>query len=406
MTDARETKSADPIEAEITRLCSLSRSLIDAYVGWNSKIIHGKTMFSLYGDVSDFVNFRVETVASCLDLIASRRIADCLGLCRSLLENYLLLKLLCRGEKYFQLQDLSNKNSTDLKTYLLEQQRDLEAKHEAGESLHCLYVAPYPREKKTLMYVFEGLQDSGDPDFRIPIHYFQFQEFDPHTMRLRDEDYFTYYEPEQSTKDARHRFQNEARYRYRHYLSYDALLQCLQINNLADKAAIKRIDAHYTFLGTFLHPTHDAARNLHVQSNHYSGQMAIGMNQRYDPTAVLLATIYVSQILAGLAGELAAFYDNASIEYFEDPGTDDVKRLANELRESAPYFWFIDNQASLYDKFNHAVNVATNDDLKIYGDYRGIPSEQIKFESNIYSHLQGALRGWSNQRVGSYSPPF
>ena len=406
MANARDDNPGDPIDAEITRLSDLSRELIDAYLRWNSKIIHGETMFSLYGDISDFVNFRVETAATCLDLVSGRRIADCLGLGRSLLENYLLLKLLCRGDKYFQLQDMSNKTVPDLKDYLAEQQKDLAAKHAAGESLHCLYVAPYPREKKTLMYVFEGLQDSGNPDFRIPIHHFQFQEFNPQTMRLRDEDYFTYYEPEQSTKDARHRFQNEAKYRYRHYLSYDALLQCLQINDLADLAAIKRIDAHYTFLGTFLHPTHDAARDLHVQSNVHSGQMAIGMNQRYEPAAALLAALYVSQILAGMIGELAGFYDKASNEYFKDPGTAEVKKLAQELQESAPYFWFIDNEASLYDKFNHAVNVATDEDLRAHGGYQGIPSNQVKFESDIYSHLKAALGGWSNMRVGSYTPPI
>ncbi|MFD8611971.1 hypothetical protein [Streptomyces sp. NPDC059631] len=61
----------------------------------------------------DFANFRMETADSCLKLIEAGHIGDALGLCRSLLEHYLLFMLICRGDKYFKIWDLSNKTPAE-----------------------------------------------------------------------------------------------------------------------------------------------------------------------------------------------------------------------------------------------------------------------------------------------------
>ena len=42
---------------------------------------------------------------------------------------------------------------------------------------------------------------------------------------------------------------------------------CLELNGLADDPLQARIEAHYTFLSKFLHPTHNAARDLHEHAN-------------------------------------------------------------------------------------------------------------------------------------------
>jgi hypothetical protein len=394
------------IAEEIDRVDKLSRSMIAAYVAWGPKRKWGKNYFTVFGDVTDFVNFRMETAESCLELLEKGRVADALGLCRSLLENLLLLKLLCRGNKYFQLQNVQSKTPTQVREFLAEQQKDLEEKHARGESLSCLYVAEYPRESKILMYVFEGLLDSVEPSFRIPMHFFQFQEFRPSTMRLKDEDYFDYYEPPKSVKDAQKKFQKEAKFSYRHYLSYDALLQCLQVNDLLDAAATSRVEAHYTFLGTFLHPTHDSARELHERSNVHSSQPTVGMNGTYSQAAALMAHCYVAYLLADTMNEIASFLERAPELYVAEAGTEEIRALTTTVPTSIPYFWFIDNEAPLYDRFNHAVNISTDEELEKYGGYEGLATSLLKFESSIYSHFKSGLDGWNNQRVGIYKPPL
>src|SRR6266496_4532049 len=114
MTDRRD--GADALSVEIARVNHLSRAMIGAYGAWRSKIDYGDIENALYGEMLDFVNFRIETADTCLLLIEKSKIADALGLSRSIFENYLLLMLMCRGTKYFLLQDRSEEHTSELQS--------------------------------------------------------------------------------------------------------------------------------------------------------------------------------------------------------------------------------------------------------------------------------------------------
>jgi|GEM_PF-3939268 len=357
----------------------------------------------MYGGLLDFVNFRMETADTCLQLIENRKIADSLALSRTLLENYLLLILMSRGSKYFQLQDLSALSEAEFKARLKKQQQDLEQQRAEGKT-NCLAVEKYPRAKRYLMYIFEGLRDDSIPGYTIPVHFFHFQEFRPETMRLKDEDYFQYHEPEESTKKAIKEHRDGETFRYRHFLSYDALLQCLELNGLANRTEIARIEAHYTFLGRFVHPTHDAARDLHTGSNVYNGQTAIGMGQAYAQAAILLAALYTCFIVAGIADEIAGLFERAPSEYMKDAGTKDLRSTTSSVATDYSYFWFLFNDPPMYDRFNYCIYHATDDELKQWGSYENVPADRVPFEQNIYGRLQQVLSGWSNVRCGKFEP--
>ncbi len=390
------------LSGEIARVNQLSRAMIDEYVAWRDKIAYGEMTHAMYIDMLDFVNFRMETADSCLLLINNRRIGDSLGLSRSLFENYLLLMLMCRGSRFFKLEDLSSLTEGEFKARLKETQDKFRRLQEDGKT-PCLSVERYPRAKRHLMYVFEGLHGQDEPDFLIPVHFFHFREFYPETMRLKDENYFQYFEPSPETKKADRGYRQEAASRYRHYLSYDALLQCLQINSMAD---LTRIEAHYTFLGKFLHPTHNAARDLHEGHNVYSGTTAIGMDQEYSEVAVLLASLYACYIVAGLLDEVADLFERAPSRYMADPGTTGLRSLTARVPVQLPYFWFLFNDPPLYDRYNYCSYHATDEELKEWGGYKGVPHERVPFDQHIYSRLKNALGGWSNMRCGVYESPI
>src|SRR5215475_7249220 len=103
----KEGPMPSTMSEEITGAKQMARAMIDEYVAWRGNITYGDELHAVYMDMLDFVNFRVETADSCLLLIENGRIADALGLSRSLFENYLLLMLMCRGTKFFQWEDLS-----------------------------------------------------------------------------------------------------------------------------------------------------------------------------------------------------------------------------------------------------------------------------------------------------------
>jgi hypothetical protein len=396
--------SSDPLSREIDRVNELTRAMLDEYVAWSGEISYGEVYHMFYGDMFDFVNFRMETADSCLLLIQNRKVADSLGLSRSLLEHYLLLMLMCRGHKFFQLQDLTDLKPEEFRERFRKQETELRQLQAQGKT-NCLAVKQYPRAKRHLMYVFEGLQAKNEPSFVIPLHFFQFQQFRPEMMRLKDEDYFQYHELPQDVKKRDRKYQQELVSSYRAYLSYEALLQCLELNGLADAAALARIEAHYTFLGRFLHPTHDAARDLHEQSNVHDGKTAIGMRQRYTKVAVLLASLYVCYLVADLLDETATLIEHAPPKYVTQAGTDALRTLTTRVTTDFPYFWFLFNEPPLYDRYNYCTYHATDDELRAWGGYEPVPAERVPFDQHIYSHLQRALGGWSNRRCGVYSSP-
>lgn len=400
-----EPGEADPLSQEIGRVNELTRAMLDEYVSWSGKIEYGQIQQALYSDMFDFVNFRMETADSCLLLMQQRKIADSLGLSRSLLEHYLLLMLMGRGHKYFRLQDLTDLTPGAFNERFEKQQVELRQLQEQGKT-QCLAVKKYPKAKRHLMYIFEGLRSKDEPEFIVPLHFFQFQEFQPELMRLKDEDYFQYHEPPPEAKKRDRTYQQELLSRYRAYLSYDALLQCLELNDLVDATVIARIEAHYTFLGKFLHPTHDAARDLHEQSNVHNGKTAIGMQQRYTKVAVLLAALYVCYLVAGLLDEVATLIEGAPSKYIARPGTEKLRQLIPHVATDFPYFWFLFNEPPLYDRYNYCIHHVTDEELRAWNGYAGVPAERVPFDQHVYSHLQHALGGWSNTRCGVYRSPI
>lgn len=395
------------IDTEISRVNQHSRNLLHAYLGLGQKIKSEQGKNTLYNDLLDFVNFRFETADTCLLLIEKEKIADALGLCRSLLENYMLFMLICRGYKLFKLQNLEGECKTDgeFKRYLRTRQQELEEQQKAGTT-NCLAVKKYPRAKKHLMYIFEGLKDESEPSFMIPLHYFEFQNFHPERMRLKEEDYFVYRPPTASGAEAQKKHQQNMTFMYKHYLSYDALMQCLELNGIADKQAQAKIEAHYTFLGKYLHPTHDAARSLRQRNNWYSRQTVLGFDHPYEKEVVLLASLYVCFLVTGFLEEVAGGLENAPVRYISDAGTAELRSLTSQTAKRFSYFWFIFNEAPLWDKFNYCIHHVSDEELATFQHYSNIPSDRITFNMHIYRHLKDALGGSSNLRCGAYVSPL
>ncbi|GAA1026158.1 MULTISPECIES: hypothetical protein [Amycolatopsis] len=396
---------SDRIMAEVQRVNKHTRAMLAAYLEWGHKIRVGQVQQWMYNELIDFINFRMETADTCLQLVDRGEVADALGLCGPLLENYLLFMLMCRGRKYFRLQDRADLTESQFKAYVAEQKEQLASGHQAGTAAR-LAVDKYPRAKRHLMHIFEGLKDEDDAEFVIPVHYFHFSNFRPEVMRLWQGDYFEYVADETDTQQALRDHQRDATVVYKHYLSYDALLTCLELNQLADHASIARIEAHYTFLGQFLHPTNDAARSLHESSNYHHGKPAIGMATPYTPTAHLLAALYVCHLVAGLLDEIAHLHENAPQKFIAEPGTEDLRRLTVDVPTRYGYFWFLFNDPPLYDKFVHCVSRTTDDGLAAYGHYAHTPNDRVRFNQHIYDQLTQALNGWNNSRVGTYTPPI
>jgi hypothetical protein len=391
-----------PIERGIERVFALGDEMIEAYESWGVRIQHGSTEQHAYTELLEFVNFRMETADSCLQLIKLGRVADALGLCRSLLENYLLFILMCRGRRFFQLENQKAKSGPDFREYLVAKKVELEALRAEGKT-SCLAVEEYEADDRCLMYIYEGFTDPEVPGFIVPAHYFHFQEFRPETANLKRANYFSYYPEDPTTASALNRHVKEAKFRYKHYLSYGGLQQCLEINGLADEATRARIDAHYTFLGQFLHPTYTAARRLHERDNVWDGGTSVGMRRPYTKQATLMAQLYVVHLMAGYIDEAAMLLESAPDRYVVDPGTGSVRAASGHVARELGYFWFIYNDAPLYDRFYYWIHAEQADRDK-YPAYADVPSDVVMFNQHVYSHFTSGLNDAFSPIASYYSP--
>ncbi|MFI6779298.1 hypothetical protein [Nocardia sp. NPDC050412] len=373
-------------ELEFNSVNNHTRSLLEEYVYWGAKIEVADTQQWMYNELIDFVNFRMETASTCLFLSESNRIADSFGLCRSLLENYLLFILMCRGHKWFQVRDCSNLTEGKFKQLLAEESVRVPRAHAAGESRYTS-VMKHPKLTRRLMYILDGISGGDDPGFMVPAHYFQFQEFRPDAMRLPADAYFEYHDFSQEVRASRKEYQAEMSTVYREFLSYDALLRCLELNGLTSSGATGRIEAHYVFLGSFLHPTHEAARKLHEKSNHYDGQPAIGLKHPYRAEVRLLSALYICFLTAGILDEIVRVHENAPSKYIKSSGSAEIRKLIQEVPRRYNYFWFISNAPAPFDKYRHFGYSSTVEERERWGDWTAVPDDAPKFNKEILDQL-------------------
>lgn len=397
--------STPQIEQEIARVRSLTRDLLAGYVAWGPELKYGDTYQAVYGDVFDFVNFRMESVESCLTLLDDSKVSDSLALCRSLLENYMVFALICRGRKYVMVQDLTSLDTEKFKEELAKAEAAWQKSATDGTT-SLIAVRKYPDANRHIEYVYDDIRfDDGEPA-PVSIYYFHLDEFNPEAMRLKDEDYFEYYPmpPDVRRSDAKYRREQLARYRY--ILSYDSLKRSLHLNGLLDRAALLRLEAHYTFLGQYLHPTKGAMRRLRNDDNWYDGRPQIGMDRSYRQSAELLASAYVLQLAISFIEEIVNYFDAQPKRDVVFSGTTHLHELLDDAKSSTSYFWFLTNEPSEWDRYNWCVHFASKEDIESWGGYLNSPTEDIKFNKNILGNLESALRRVSNVKAGDYIPPI
>ena len=101
---------------------------------------------------------------------------------------------------------------------------------------------------------------------------------------------------------------------------------------------------------------------------------------------------------------MSGLFEDAPSRFIKNAATDELRTLAAKAVATTPYFWFIFNEAPLYDRFNWAIHHAT-DELGIER-YEDVPSKLVPFNQHILTSLEHGLGGWTNSRWGAYSPPI
>jgi hypothetical protein len=389
--------ASKPLEAEIEFASSGLERLFEEYANLWDKVQIGQIHNLFFDDLAEFVNLRFETLSSAGILLKNGRVADALSLCRTALEGLLLFQVITQGHSHLRLQKFEDKSQ-------------LEAAYKKAKELLDTGAASFVSVKKrrrdrlALQYEFKGLNYSEDEPLRIPLHYFLFQEHQPQSHRLKTWDYYSAIPIEGEFLRALNEQHENSKSTYNNYLSYQSLKESLELNHLIDSDMSKRLEAHYTFLGNFVHPTNNAARNLHERNNNHNGGTSIGLPNGYASEAILLGYLYVLNLAHSYIEMLVSLIKTAPGRYIAEFSSIELDELIADQRLRFEYFWFLSSKAPRYDKFRAALLPQLF--KKYASNYLSIPDSQVPFDFRIYERFIQSLGGWSNSSIGTYDSPL
>ena len=387
-------------ERELVFAKNLLDELLRSYENFGQTLKPSTTHNTYYDEMIEFVNLRMQSAKSAATLLESKLVGDALTLCRPMLENYLLFRLMASGKRYFRIQEFPNgkAGTAKLKAELME------AKGKIGKpNVRYLDVRKHPRNSRALIYIYEGLYSDPKDELIIPIYFFYFQNYDPMIHRLNFGKYFNPIKVDAELRKAFKSHKESAKYMNEYFLSFSSILDGLNVNNLVNPRQEDRIQAHYTFLGSFVHPTNRVARDLHERSNVHSGKTGVGLEQPYSDVSILLGYLYLLHLVSSIVKELVLLYKNAPAKYVAGFDSSQLDSICQRIESDFGYFWFIDDGAPAYDKFNYAVN---HKRVKKASNFKNIPDVQIPFDKDIYGRLSRAINGWKNSLWGEYSSPL
>lgn len=392
-----ETENPDLLDREIDKVVYSLQQLLMEYTNLGSKVKTGEVHNTYFDEIFEFVNLRMESVDSAKTLLEIGRVSDALSLCRPLLEQYLLFKLICRGHKYYRLQNFNDKNLYKWKLS--------EAKEKSKDpEVPYVKAKKHGRSKQTIQYEFEGLKYDDPDSLRITFHYFLYQEHNPQAQNLRVWDYYSAIPIDEDFQKALEDNHKNAKFVYKSYLSYSSIKDCLLMNNLSSKRTEQMIDAHYTFLGHFIHPSNRVSRSLHLRSNVHEGNTGIGLSNSYSRESILLAYLYLLNLAQGLIEECVYVLDAAPKKNIESFDSGLCKELLREQRDQFSYFWFLSHQAPAFDKFR---TLGKFRDPKAYSEnYLEVPDAKVPFDYDVYGRFVNSRMSWTTMNGVEYKSPL
>jgi hypothetical protein len=390
-------EAQNPLESEISKAAEDLNQILKSYMGLGSQVKTGEVQNTYFDEIFEFVNLRMESIDSARKLLTDSRTSDALTLCRPLFEQYLLFKLMCRGHKYYVLQEFEDRSEfRDALKYA--------KSRSSSDDVPYVRASRYRKKKLTIQYDFDTSSSKNKDSLAISYHYFLYQEQNPMSQNLKTWNYYSAIPIEKDLREALESHHTEAKYKYVTYLSFSSLKDCLKLNNLANARTLPMIDAHYSFLGQFIHPTNRVTRNLHVRSNVYHGSTGIGLPNEYTRESVLFGYIYLINLACGYLDEVLHVLTSAPHKYIKTFPEKTYKDLIFNTLEDYSYFWFLSEKPPAYDKFRIAPGTLANE--KNPQAFLEVPDEDVLFDYAIYERFIQSLSGWSNFVGFVYESPL
>lgn len=384
------------INEDILKLCESFEEL-------QKTITWGKVGYSLYSDFFERLKFQLRSIINITNMVQSGFYKESFASLRPVLEYYLVYTLMTKSKKYFELY--KKKRGENIHDAVARMNKGIQgAKKE--KATNVVKAIRYKRTDDLVAVIIEGPFVDGKKSNRnrVPYHHFLFEKFYPNQAILDEKDYFNYRSAKYSRQfNARSRQnQIEQKWLKQHYMSFEAILYNLQLNRLLTKQSKLRVEAHYLFLGKFIHPNNGMIGMLKTDNSDYTHKP---LSDFLEPNfnLSLLGMLYSGYILSNLIDTILYVLTNAPKLYIKKVNDEQIRNLLDKFYKDYDYFWFIHNKPHDYDKFQQCV--AGIGKKKAPSDFRLIMDKDVKFDQDILNRIQRLQLTQSSTICGTYTRP-
>jgi len=314
----------------------------------------GSSQWAQDMEIFDFIRIQALSMQNAENNAVRGCYRDAYHLIRMVFEGYFILRLVSTCDKYPMRvrirKAVGDSTPEEAKTRAVETAQ----KHFGGR-----LIRTYMEDKNILVCVLRGtsvVDNQGhDTGVVIPFYYRAWHGFRPLEYHLKRKTLqerlptlrFLAGEWASGPKRARNYSEEDYGALYRHFLTFDKVLENLRLNAVLNKKTTTRVLVHYNFLSNFSHTTSDS---LSILRNRLIGQTRPdGLDVIYDHYLSELALLYH---LLSMHLEHAVRYLRWRRIALKHEG--DYRALGRQVEDEFGYFWFIFNKPHQHDRYCHA----------------------------------------------------
>jgi hypothetical protein len=360
---------------------------------------NGETGYSDQQDYLSWIKSEMILLSDALSLLENNRsYGSIFPIIRTVFEDFWVILLAMNGTKYYQYFKIKKGHSID-KLYN-KWKKDLEDAQNKGASKDILLLK---KTKKRIVIARIGTFVKNSNEI-IPFYYWLLDRYDPTQAYVGKEkriieNYLT--PPYLLRKHLEiHELFKE------HYFDSKGIHDSLLLNGFVKKSHIQKINVHYNFLSSWVHPNKKKFDLLRQEYDFWKG------NKKSDFFLDHLALLYIGNMASMF---LHSFLDFANRQICEKKlkGLKDGESIKKELanfENSTNYFWFLYNKPSFFHKYNYCINRGWRS-IQHKRAYKTImpsqiPDNLVPYYNDPIRILREMSRGCYNKIYGKYDSPF
>ncbi|MDH3764432.1 MAG: hypothetical protein OER82_01300 [Nitrosopumilus sp.] len=329
--------------SELEKLANRGFELIRSI---NDDLTIGDEVYETYNDILfDTIKSEFQSMESALSLIHLNKYKDSFIILRSVFETLLYFWLMIKGKKYRFTREWT---ITPKEGHTVKEGRDLtyeqwcrDWKTGVENYKNVTSINKKSEDKILLTRELEGLFEDKDIEKKKIYPFYTFVLSDHYSPSITFTADLPSIKEGSFNPDLTEKLVSEQKTIYHNYIRIEAIIKNLILNNIITEIQRDYIVVHYNFLSHYVHQSKYAIQDFTKDISIYRRNQI--SSDIVDEQILLYICSMQSILLKTIIDKFEKENPKASVQKY--------KELIFELDSSTEYFWFIDNEPTLYDKW-------------------------------------------------------